>query len=215
MATEVLIIGAGGHGKVVLDILRAAGQYKPAGFIDADPALAGTTVSGLTVLGQINLLPKLRQQQKLRHAIVAIGDNRSRQSYIRNLREHGIELISAIHPTAHLSPTAKVGAGVVVAPSAIVGTEASVGDGAIVNTAAVVDHECVVGPCVHLAPGSLLAGRVRVDEGAFVGLGSQIIQCLTVGAWSTVGAGATVVRDVPPNTVVVGTPARPLSPRPA
>jgi UDP-perosamine 4-acetyltransferase len=188
MSTEVLIIGAGGLGKVVLDILRASPAYKPVAFLDADPALANTTVSGLPVLGQINLLPKLRQQQKLRHAIVAIGDNRSRQSYIKALRDHDFALVNAIHPTAHVSLSARLGTGVVVCPTAVVGTEAQVADGAIVNTGAIVDHECVVEECVHLAPGSLLAGRVRVGQGAFVGLGAKVIQCLTV----------------------VGTPARPL-----
>jgi UDP-perosamine 4-acetyltransferase len=210
MPTEVLIIGAGGHGKVVLDILRATPAYKPVAFLDADPALAGTTLAGLPVLGQVNLLPKLRQQQKLKHAIVAIGDNRSRQSYIKNLRDHDFTLVSALHPAAHISPTARLGQGVVVCPTAVVGTEAQVADGVIVNTGAIVDHECLVEDCVHLAPGSLLAGRVRVQQGAFVGLGAKVIQCLTVGPWSTVGAGATVIRDVPPGVTVVGTPARPL-----
>jgi UDP-perosamine 4-acetyltransferase len=205
----VLIIGAGGHGKVVLDVLRAAGQYKVAGFVDADPALAGTAVSGVQVLGQINLLPKLRQQ-KLKFAIVAIGDNRSRLSYMQTLRDHEFSLVSAVHPTAHVSPTAKVGQGVVVCPQAVVGTEAQIGDGVIVNTAAVVDHECIVGAGVHLAPGALLAGRVKVETGVFVGLGARVIQCLTVGEWSTVGAGATVIRDVPASATVVGTPAHTL-----
>jgi UDP-perosamine 4-acetyltransferase len=210
---DVLIIGAGGHGKVVLDVLRASATHKPIGFLDADPALANHTVSGLPVLGQINLLPKLRQQ-KLKYAVVAIGDNRSRQSYIRTLRDHGFELANAVHPAAHVSPTAELGQGVVVCPAAVVGTEASIADGVIVNTGAVVDHECVVGECVHLAPGVLLAGRVSVGTGAFVGLGSRIIQCLNVGEWSMIGAGTTVIRDVPPNVTVVGTPAKVLSPRP-
>ena len=209
---DVVIIGAGGHGKVVLDVLRAAGVHRPIGFLDADPAVANTAVAGLPVLGQINLLPKLRQQ-KIRHAIVAIGDNRSRQSYIKSLREHGFELASAVHPTAHVSPTAKVGQGAVVCPTAVVGTEAAIADGVIVNTGAIVDHECVVGECVHLAPGVLLAGRVSVGTGAFVGLGSRVIQCLTVGEWATIGAGATVIRDVPAGVTVVGTPAKVLPPR--
>jgi UDP-perosamine 4-acetyltransferase len=100
---DTVIIGAGGHGKVVLDILRAAGTHKPVGFIDADVALAGTTVGGLPVFGPANLLPKLRQQ-KVKGAIVAIGDNRVRRSYAARLLEHGFELVNAIHPKACVHP---------------------------------------------------------------------------------------------------------------
>ena len=97
---SVVIIGAGGHGKVVLDILRAAGLYQPVGFVDADTRLTGTKVSGVPVLGPMNVLPKLRQQDRVAHAIVAIGDNRTRQRYTATLAGEGFELVSAIHPTA-------------------------------------------------------------------------------------------------------------------
>ena len=204
---QVVIIGAGGHGKVVLDIVRAAGQFKPAGFVDADPALAGQVVAGLTVLGPPNLLPKLRQQ-RVSQVIVAIGDNRTRLRYIDLAREYGFELVNAIHPTAFVSPSAALGLNVVVAPHASVITEARVAGGAIVNTAAVVDHECVVGEGVHVGPGAVLAGRVRVGRGAFVGMGAKVIQCRAVGEFATVGAGAVVIEDVPDGATAVGVPAR-------
>jgi UDP-perosamine 4-acetyltransferase len=209
---QLLIIGAGGHGKVVLDIVRAAGQYEAVAFLDADPVLAGSEVGGVRVVGAINLLPKLRQQQpKLRHAIVAIGDNRARLQYAGLLRAHGFTLASAVHPTAFVSPTARLGANVVVAPLAAVVTEAAIADSVIINTAAVVDHECVVAEGVHVGPGARLAGRVRVETGAFVGLGANVIQCLTVGRYAMVGAGAVVTRDVPDFATVVGVPARVVS----
>jgi sugar O-acyltransferase (sialic acid O-acetyltransferase NeuD family) len=204
---ELVIIGAGGHGKVVLDILRAAGQHEPVAFLDADPALAGTEVFGVPVLGAINLLPKLRQQ-KVRHAIVAIGDNRARLQYAGLLRGQGFELASAVHPTAFVSPTAKLGVNVVVAPQAAVITDTRIGDSAIINTGAAVDHECDVAEGVHIGPGARLAGRVRVGAGAFVGLGASVIQCLTIGQYAMVGAGAVVTADVPDFATVVGVPAR-------
>lgn len=203
----LLIIGAGGHGKVVLDIVRAAGQFEPVGFLDADPALAGKSCGGLPVLGSATLLPKLRAQGT-RHAIVAIGDNRTRQRYAAVVREHGIALASAVHPSAVVSPTAMLGENVVVAAHASVCTECAVADLAIVNTAAVVDHECQVGLAAHIGPGALLAGRVRVGAMAFVGLGAKVIQCLTIGEGATVGAGAVVIHDVPDLATVVGVPAR-------
>ncbi|HLL90001.1 MAG TPA: hypothetical protein VK324_11930, partial [Tepidisphaeraceae bacterium] len=122
---DTLIVGAGGHGKVVLDILRAAGRYKPLGFIDADPARAGTTVGGLPVFGAANLLPKLRQQHRqLKHAIVAIGDNRARPWCVPRLIEARLTLINAVHPTATVSLSATLGRNVAVAAHAVVCAEA-------------------------------------------------------------------------------------------
>ncbi|HEV7299668.1 MAG TPA: acetyltransferase [Tepidisphaeraceae bacterium] len=204
---DTLIIGAGGHGKVVLDILRAAGLHRPVGFIDADPSLAGTTIGGLPVLGAPNLLPKLRQQ-KIRGAIVAIGDNAVRASYAARLLEHGFELINAIHPAAVVSSSATVGRNVVIAAGAVVCAEATLADSVIVNTSATIDHECQVAAGSHICPMAALAGRVRVEAGAFVGMGAKVIQCRTIGMRAIVGAGAVVISDVPAGATVVGVPAR-------
>jgi sugar O-acyltransferase (sialic acid O-acetyltransferase NeuD family) len=204
---DVVIIGAGGHGKVVLDILRAAGRGRPVGFLDADPALAGTTIHGLPVLGQVNMIPKLKSQ-RIGGAIVAIGDNLARHQYANTLREQGLELVNAVHPSAVVSPTASIGRNVVIAAGAVVGPDAIVSDSVIINTGALVDHECRIDFAVHICPGAALAGRVQVGEMAFIGLGCRIIQCLVVGRQATVGAGAVVIEDVPELATVVGVPAR-------
>ena len=203
---DVVIVGAGGHGKVVLDILYAAGKVRPVGFVDADPTLAGTEVAGLPVFGAVNSLGKLRQQ-KVKGAVVAIGDNRTRLGYAGTVLEYGLELVSAIHPAAVVSPRAVVGRNVVVAAGAVVGTDARLGDSVIINTSAVVDHECEVGEGSHVCPGALLAGRVRVGKQAFIGMGAKIIQCVSIGEGAVVGAGAVVLRDVPAGVTVVGVPA--------
>ena len=204
---DVLILGAGGHGRIVLDILRAAAAHNPVAFLDANTALAGKTVGGLPVLGPVNLLPKLKGE-KTKGAIVAIGDNRTRRSYAALVREHGFELVNAIHPAAVVSATAKLGQNLAIAAGAVICTDAKIGDSVIINTNAVVDHECDIGEAVHVAPGALLAGRVRVGAGAMIGLGAKVIQCLTVWEHATVGAGAVVLQDVPPHATAVGVPAR-------
>ena len=204
---QLVIIGAGGHGKVVLDILRAAGQHEPAGFVDATPGRAGTTFGGLPIFGPANMLPKLRQQN-VRGAIVAIGDCRVRQQYAALLREQGFELVNAIHPTASISPTATLGRNIVIAAQVAVCTEAKIADSVILNTSSVIDHECEVGEGAHICPGAHLAGRVRIGIGAWIGLGANIIQCMSIGEFATVGAGAVVIRDVPEYATVVGVPAR-------
>lgn len=204
---DVVIIGAGGHGKVVLDILAAEGRYRPVGFVDNNPALLDGYVCGHPVLGPINALPRLKRQ-RIRRAIVAIGDNRQRLNQLPEIEAVGFELVTAVHPTAFVSPRASLGRGVVVAPKASIITEAKIGDLAIVNTAAVVDHECEVGDGAHVCPGAILAGRVRVGRGAFIGIGAQVIQCRNVGAFATIGAGAAVIADVPDGATAVGVPAR-------
>lgn len=203
---DVLIVGAGGHGRVVLDILRFGKMHRVIGFLDADDSLAGTEVSGVPVLGHPQHLLKLRG--KARGAIAAVGDNRARVSYAAHLAAAGLELIQAVHPSAVVSTTAKIGQNTVICANAVIGADAQVGPSVIINTSAVVDHECVVGEGAHIAPGALLAGRVTVEGGAFVGLGSRVIQCLKVGGNAVVGAGAVVIRDVAPGSTVVGVPAR-------
>jgi sugar O-acyltransferase (sialic acid O-acetyltransferase NeuD family) len=205
---ETLIIGAGGHGKVVLDILRAGGKYRPVGFVDADPKLLNTHVGGLPVFGAIHLLNKLKQQHRLKAAIIAIGDNRARCGYLKTVEDHELEIINAIHPSASVSPAAVLGRNVVVAAHAVVSTETVVADLAIINTAAIVDHECTIERAAHVCPGVHLAGRVHIGAGAFIGLGANVIQCLSIGENATVGAGAVVLRDVPAGATVVGVPAR-------
>jgi sugar O-acyltransferase (sialic acid O-acetyltransferase NeuD family) len=205
---DVLIIGAGGHGKVVLDILRASGAHRPVGFLDADPALAGSTVGGLPVMGPIHHLSKLRQQGKARGAIVAIGDNRARRTYAQHVVDEAVELTNAIHPRASISSSALIGRGVVIAAGAIVCAEARIGDSVILNTGCIVDHECEIEEAVHICPAAALAGRVRVEAGAFVGLGAKVIPCMTIGRHATIGAGAVVIRDIPAHATAVGVPAK-------
>jgi UDP-perosamine 4-acetyltransferase len=204
---QVVILGAGGHGKVVLDIIRAQGDCEPVGFVDADTRLTGTKVGGLPVFGPLNVLPRLRQQ-KVTHAIVAIGDNRTRLRYAGAVEGEGFELINAIHPTAFVSPTARLGRNVAICPNASIITEARLADAVIINTGAIVEHECEIGEAVHVAPAACVAGRARVGAFAFIGMGAHIIQCLSVGDGATVGAGAVVLEDVPDGATVVGVPAR-------
>jgi len=205
---ETLIIGAGGHGKVVLDILRAGGKYRPVGFIDADPKLTGTTVGGLPVFGAVHQLNKLKQQHRLKAAIIAIGDNRARCGYVKTVDDHGLPLINAVHPSASVSASAMLGRNVVIAAGAVVCTEVVLADLAIVNTCAVVDHESTIGYAAHVCPGANIAGRVRIGAHAFIGLGANVIQCLTIGDGATIGAGAVVLADVPQGATAVGVPAR-------
>lgn len=200
---RVAIYGAGGHGKVTWDVLVAAG-FEPVGFVDQN---AGGTLLGLPVAARPEELPAFEG------AIVAIGNNRVRREIFERLKAAGHAMVSAVHPSAVLSPRVALGEGVLVVAGVIVNIDARIGNNVILNTGATVDHDCLVGDHVHIAPGTHLAGNVRVGEGAFLGLGTRAVPGVTVGEWAVCGAGSVLVRDVEASTTVVGVPARPLAPR--
>lgn len=200
----VWVVGAGGHAKVVLDTLRAAG-YTVAGILDDDKARHGTDVLGAQVVA--GSAPEELTRLDVRRAVVGIGDNAVRARLVALLAAH-VAWASAIHPAAVVAPSAEVHEGSVLVANAVVQADTVLGSHAIVNTAATIDHDCVIGPCVHVAPGAHLAGGVTVGEGALIGLGASVVPGITVGAWATVGAGAVVIRDVPDHATVKGVPAR-------
>jgi UDP-perosamine 4-acetyltransferase len=204
---NLVMIGAGGHGRVVLDIIREQGLHQVTAVVDADPLLTGKQLDGIDIIGQANLLPRLKSRD-ISGAIIAIGDNRIRQRYLNEVRAAGLKLVSAIHPKASVARSCTIGEGVVVCAHATLCVEARISDGAIINTAAVVDHECEIGQASHVCPGALLAGRVRLGERVFVGLGAKIIQCLDIGDDVMIAAGAVAVCNIPASVRVAGVPAK-------
>lgn len=211
---DVIIFGAGGHGRVVLDILRAGGTHRVAGFLDSNPRLSGRVVDGAAVLGSAEWLSQLKPRG-IGGAVIAIGDNPVRRRLAEIVSSLDIELINAIHPSAQIAASARLGRNVVVAAGTIVCAHTQVGDSVILNTGCIVDHECVIGAAAHVCPGARLAGHVIIESGAFVGIGATLIQNVRVGFEAIIGAGAVVLHDVDPMTTVVGVPAREIKSAPS
>lgn len=209
MRPRVVVLGASDHARIVADVVRAAGRAEVAGFVDDNAALHGRALDGAPVLGGLDRLEALLREG-VTAAIPGVGESRLRERFVHRAQAAGLELATAIHPLAFVSPHARVGAGSLVAPGGVVCTGAQLGVGVIINTSASVDHDCRLGDYVQVAPGARLGGRVTVGRHGFVGMGASIIQTRTVGANSVIGAGAAVVRDVPPNVVAIGVPARVL-----
>lgn len=206
----LVLAGASGHAKVVIDVIEREGRYEIAYLLDDDPALHGKTFFGYAVRGGIETIgaepPNPRPS-----TLVSIGSNAARTRIAVWLRNRGFELARAIHPHAQLGRGASIGAGTVVMAGVVVNSDATVGENVIVNTGATVDHDCSVGNGAHIAPGAHLCGGVQVGTGSFVGAGAVIIPGVRVGANAVIGAGATVLDDVPDNAKMVGSPARRLS----
>lgn len=198
---ELLIIGAGGHGKVVAEAALAVG-LQPI-LLDDDASKQNAVMGGCKVQGTIRDAFKHPRAK----AIIALGDNGLRRDFAERL---GLDWISIIHPSAVVSKTAKIEPGAFVAANAVIGPDARIDRHAIVNTSAVVDHDVVIGAFSHIAPGAVLTGGVCVGEEVLIGAGATTIPCLHIGDRATVGAGAVVVRDLPCGVVAVGTPARPI-----
>lgn len=209
-----LIVGCGGHGRVVLDILRQAGAYNPIGFIDSDPATHGRRIDGLKVLGHPNDIGTIGTQLGVEHAIVAIGDNGVRREFGHRLTAMGFDLINAIHPSANLAANVSLGRNTVVAAGVLVGAHGQIGDSVILNTGCIVDHESLIGTASHVCPGAKIAGRVVIESGAFIGIGATVIQSIRIGCEAVVGAGAVVIRDVAAMSTVVGVPAHEIKATP-
>lgn len=206
--SRLVVLGAGGHARVVIEILEELGGWDIVGCLAPEPMVR--EVLGYPVLGGDDRLAELIQAG-VRSAIVAVGDNRLRRKIAQRALELGVELVTAVSPSAKVSSRATLGEGVVVAPGAVINTGARLGDGVIVNTGATVDHGCQVGPYAHIAPGCHLAGDVLVGEGSLLGIGACVLPRIRIGSWAVVGAGAVVHRDVPEASTVVGVPARLLS----
>jgi sugar O-acyltransferase (sialic acid O-acetyltransferase NeuD family) len=201
---SLLLIGASGHAKVVVDALQAADPVLLIAVQDDNRMLEGRLLLGLPIQTPVNWE---RAQAGSFH--VAIGHNESRARCHTAGLSNQRRPRTIIHPAATVSPLAEIGAGTFVAARAVVAPAARIGDGVILNHGSIVDHDCVVGDFTHIAPVAVLGGGVKVGRFVLIGAGAVILPGRTVGDGATVGAGAVVTRDVKAGTTVVGVPAHP------
>lgn len=204
MLRDIIILGAGGHARVCIELLHEMGE-KVAVCIgnDGDPETCMT----VPILIGNDHIAQLKRVGYYR-AFVAIGSNTLRDHLARLLLDQGFELVNAISKDAKISPSATIGAGIAIMSGVVVNAMATISDLAIINTGATIDHDCSIGRSAHVAPQSALAGNVTVCDFAFLGIGTKAIPHVVIGEHAVVGAGSVVIENVQPEQTVVGVPAR-------
>jgi sugar O-acyltransferase (sialic acid O-acetyltransferase NeuD family) len=207
MTLPLLVVGAGGHAKVVIDAALQSGRHIE-GVLDDDTSKHGRPFYSTTVLGPVAGLERWAGGRA--ECVVAIGSNARRQHLQGDAAAAGLRAAVIVHPNACMAPTATIGEGTVLFAGAIINADTRIGLGAIVNTGASVDHDCTIGDWVHVAPGVAICGGVRIGEGTLIGVGARVIPGVRIGRGCLVAAGAVVCRDLPDYARVAGVPARPM-----
>lgn len=206
---NIVVIGASGHAKVVMDVIEREGHFHILGWVDTFKP-AGEVIFGYRVLGGEDSLPALMKNEGVAGGLIAIGDNWKRHLMAERIRTlaPNFDFIRAVHPSAQIGRGATIGRGAVVMAGAVVNSDSAVGEFCIVNTKASLDHDSVMEDFSSLAPNAATGGNVRVGAFSAISLGANVLHGRTIGAHSVIGAGALVLDDIPDHCVVYGAPAR-------
>jgi sugar O-acyltransferase (sialic acid O-acetyltransferase NeuD family) len=213
-AEQVVIIGAGDHGRGTLEIFREASRYGRAydvlGFLDDSPAKKGGAVGGLPVLGGLSWI---RDQPRPDIAyVIAIADTHTKQAIAERLRPWALTFVSVVHPAAFLGNGVRLAPGALINAGATIAYDTVIEEHTTVNLNATIGHDCVLGRFSTVAPGANIAGKVHLDEGCDVGMNATVSKGLHVGAWSSIGPGTVVIRNIAARQHVFGNPARVVAP---
>jgi UDP-perosamine 4-acetyltransferase len=206
---DVIILGSGGHAKVVIDILNMMNQYRIIGVTSVSIEL-GSLFMGYPVIGDDSVLP-LYKEKGIKLVAMGLGgykNNDARKKLYFFVKALGLQVITAIHPGAIISTSSVIGEGVTIFPGVILNTEVSVGNNVIIATGSTIDHETVIEDHVLISAGVTVGAYAHIKEAALLALGSKVISGITVGENSLIAAGAVVVNDIPDNTRVFGIPAK-------
>lgn len=200
----MIIIGDGGHSRVIQEMVRAEGKHGIQAILD-DKYKIGFQKDGV-IYASISFWPKLIHRDT--RVVIGIGDNKKRMEIAERLDLPEEIYVSVIHPKAIVSPSARIGKGSVIMPNAVVHTNAAVGRHCIINTGAIVEHDAVAGNFAHVSPNAILTGSVTCGNGVHIGASATVIPGKHLGSWSIIGAGSTVIEHIPAYSKAVGSPAR-------
>jgi UDP-perosamine 4-acetyltransferase len=207
---KIIILGGGGHAKVLIEIIRLTGKYEIAGILDAGFD-KGFEIFGVPVIGKDDLLPGIFERDRIKNACIGVGsarDNSRRKALYEKVRQLGFSVPSLVHPRAIVSASSKISRGAQLMANAIIQPCSFIGENTIINTGAIVEHDCNIGKHIHVCPGAVLSGECIVGKETFIGAGATVINGIKIGKNVTIGAGSVVINDIAAGSVVKGAPAK-------
>ena len=209
---NIVILGAGGFGREVLDIIiaqnKVSKRWKILGFVDENPELKGKVLNGYPVLGSFDWFSKIDLKEI--RVVCAIGDNISKKKVVEKAKGLGLRFANVVHPSVIMTEFVTLGEGVIICAGCILTNQITIGNHVIINLDVTIGHDSIIEDFCTLSPGVHISGRNKIGEGANVGTGAVTIQGIVIGRWSIIGAGAVVAQDIPDKVVAVGVPAKPI-----
>jgi sugar O-acyltransferase (sialic acid O-acetyltransferase NeuD family) len=208
---DVVIVGASGFGREVIEIFKDQNKidkkWNILGFVDDNPTINGKTINGFPVLGNVEWLV---HNNDAIGCVIAVGEPKVKKQIVEKLEKSRVKFLTAIHPSVIMSEFIEIGEGTIICAGTIMTVNIKIGKHVIINLDCTIGHDVLMDDYVSLMPSVNVSGHVHLKNGVYMGTGSSVIQDRSIGEWSTVGAGAVVVSDLPGNIVVVGVPAKPI-----
>ena len=208
---KIILIGGGGHCKVVISILKKLDNFEIAGIVDNYKS--ESFISGIKIIGTDDDLKDI-YKSGIHYALITVGstkDNTKRYRLFNIAREIGYKFPVIISPETIVDKSVKMDEGTVIMPGSIINIDSSIGKNCIINTGAIIEHDCKIGDYCHIAPGVHISGAVNIGELSFIGIGTTIIQGIKIGKNATIGAGSVLIKNLPDNVIAVGNPAKIIS----
>ncbi len=205
---KIVLIGGGGHCKVVISILKKLDNFEIAGI--SDNYQTGSLISGIKILGTDDDLKNI-YKSGIHYTLITVGsirDNAKRYELFNMVRKIGFIFPIIISNEAIVDESVKIDEGTIIMPGSIINIDSSIGKNCIINTGSIIEHNCKIGNHCHIAPGVNISGTVNIGELSFIGTGATIIQKIKIGKNVTIGAGSVVIKDIPDNVIAVGNPAK-------
>jgi|SRR5699024_1015640 len=201
---NLIIIGNGGHSKVVQDIVKAQNKYSI--YAVLDDAIEDTVINNDIIFSNIDFLNQLDKENFF--YVIAIGNNQIRKKIVKKIDVSNERYATVIHPSAIISESSKISYGTLVMPKVVINANTLIGNHCIINTNATIEHDNKLESFVHVSPGTILSGRVKIGSETHLGSGTVVIPNINIGSESIIGAGTVITKDIPNNVTAVGVPAK-------